>query len=503
MVDSAAERALVAKMATFRHDPLGYVLYAFPWERPGTELADKTGPRRWQRKKLERIGKKLRAGRINGYEAIREATVSGHGSGKSAVVAWLTKWALDTLVNTKVVVTANTEKQLQTKTWPELSKWHNLSITRHWFTFTATSLYSVDPKAEKEWRADAIPWSENNTEAFAGLHNQGRRIVVIFDEASKIADKVWEVAEGALTDADTEILWCVFGNGTRATGRFRECFRRFKHRWEQEHIDSRQVEGTNKAQLDQWVADYGEDSDFVKIRVRGMFPAMSAKQFISETDVDAAFGRGVRADQIEGVAKILSVEPSWEGDDEFVIGFRQGILFEILGTYPKNDNDVQMANIVMGLEDEKEADAVFVDGGFGTGIISVGRTLNREWILVWFAERSADEGCINKRAEMWKSARDWLKEGGSIPEDQILHDELTAPEIVARLDGKLQLESKKDMKARGVPSPNRADALVLTFAHPVLPRRGAFGNRGKMRSDYDPMAPDGAGKTAVAEWWAA
>jgi hypothetical protein len=68
---------------------------------------------------------------------------------------------------------------------------------------------------------------------------------------------------------------------------------------------------------------------------------------------------------------------------------------------------------------------------------------------------------------MWKNARDWLKAGGCIPEDPVLRDELQAPEIVPRMDGKIQIESKKDMKARGIPSPNRADALVLSFAYPV------------------------------------
>jgi hypothetical protein len=241
--------------------------------------------------------------------------------------------------------------------------------------------------------------------------------------------------------------------------------------------------------LNQWVEDYGEDSDFVKVRVRGMFPAQSAKQFISEADVDKAFGKGLRNESFQFAAKIIAVEPSWEGDDEFVIGLRQGLLFQILKTFPKNDNDVQMANEVMRLEDEYQADAVFIDGGYGTGIVSVGRTVGRSWILVWFAEKSSDPGCLNKRAEIWKKTRDWLKEGGAIPKDPILHDELIAPETVARLDGKLQLEAKKDMKARGVPSPNRADCLALTFAHPVLPKDGPLANSGtsRVKSDWDPL----------------
>lgn len=466
------ELALVARMASFRHDPLGYVLYAFPWGVKGTELERFTGPRAWQRKKLARIGEKLRAGKTSGHEAIREATCSGHGPGKSAFIGMLIKWALDTRLDTKVVVTANTEKQLQTKTWPELSKWHHLSITKHWFTFTATSLYSIDVEHEKTWRADAIPWSENNTEAFAGLHNQGRRIVLVFDEASKIADKVWEVAEGALTDADTEILWIVCGNGTRATGRFRECFRRFAHRWEKESIDSRTVEGTNTALFAQWVADYGEDSDFVKVRVRGMFPSASLKSLISEADVDPAFGRHLRPEQYEWAPKILTLDPAWEGDDMLVIGLRQGLMFKILWSVPKNDNDVFVANKLARLEDELAADAVFIDGGYGTGIVSVGRTLGRAWQLVWFGERMPeDHGCYNKRAAMWVDTRNWLKEGGAIEAHSQLREDLLGPETVPRLDGKILLESKDAMKTRGIPSPNYGDALALSFAYPVASRR--------------------------------
>jgi hypothetical protein len=85
---------------------------------------------------------------------------------------------------------------------------------------------------------------------------------------------VWGTIEGALTDADTELLWLVFGNPTRSTGRFRECFAggRFAHRWNGRQIDSRSVAMTNKAQIAAWVKDHGEDSDFVRVRVRGVSP---------------------------------------------------------------------------------------------------------------------------------------------------------------------------------------------------------------------------------------
>lgn len=459
-----ADEQVIDLAAACDKDPLRWVLMAYDWGHG--ELSEYNGPRQWQQEALDEIGQALRdpARRFN---PIMVARASGHGIGKSAFIGMLVNWALSTCEDCKVVVTANTDTQLRTKTAPEVGKWQRLALTAPWFDVNATSVASRDEKHAKNWRADFVPWSEHNTEAFAGLHNKGKRIVLVFDEASAIADRVWEVAEGALTDEGTEIIWVAFGNPTRNTGRFRECFRRYKHRWLGRQIDSRTVEGTNKEQMAKWAADYGEDSDFFKVRVRGMFPSMSSRQFIGEDDVTAAYGRQIQPRQYAFAPVILTVDPAWEGDDELVIGMRQGLSFRILHRMAKNDNDLVVAQIVARLELEHKADAVFVDGGFGTGIVSAGRAMGRGWVLVWFGGASGDPGCLNKRAEMWKAMRDWLKDGGAIPDDPVLRDELQAPEIVPRMDGKLQIEAKKDMKARGVPSPNRADALALSFAYPV------------------------------------
>jgi hypothetical protein len=460
-----AENNLISDICTMVHAPLKYVLYAFPW-REG-ELVGEDGPDTWQEDILTAIGNGL----ITPQEAIQIAVASGHGIGKSALVAWIILWAMSTCEDCKGVVTANTETQLKTKTWAELSKWHRLAINRHWFTMTATSLFSVDPNHTRTWRIDQVPWSEKNTEAFAGLHNKGKRVLLLFDEGSAIPDVIYEVSEGALTDEDTEIIWCVFGNPTRNSGRFKECFGKFRHRWVTRQIDSRDSRHTNKEKIQEWIDDYGVDSDFVKVRVRGIFPSLSMRQFISVEDVDKAFGREVRIQEYSFAPKIITCDPAWEGDDELVIGMRQGIKFEILRVIPKNDNDIQVASIIADIEDQIQADAVFIDAGYGTGIYSAGKLLKRvNWRLVWFAEKPLRPGCLNKRAEMWKAVRDWLKDGGSIPKDTVLYNDLIGPEMIPRGDGVLQLEAKKDMKKRGLPSPGRADALALSFAYPVHPK---------------------------------
>ena len=230
----------------------------FPWGQSGTVLEKFSGPEEWAVKLMNQI----RDGLIDTNTAIQIATASGHGIGKSATVAHLILWAFCTFPDTRGVVTANTETQLKTKTWAELGKWFNLCwFGREHFNLTATGLFSKDPERERTWRIDMIPWSEKNPAAFAGLHNQGKRILLVFDEGSEIPDIIWETAEGALTDSDTEIIWLAFGNPTRNTGRFRECFDggKFADQWQHNQIDSRTVRITNKSRLNNWVTAYGDE----------------------------------------------------------------------------------------------------------------------------------------------------------------------------------------------------------------------------------------------------
>jgi len=316
---------LVERFSRYRHDPFGFVMAAFPWGEAGTALACETGPEPWQREVLEKLGRGLSERDKSPDEAVRLAVASGHGIGKSALVAWIVLWAMSTVKDTRGIVTANTEGQLRTKTWPELAKWHALSANKDWFTYTATSLQSSRPGRDRTWRVDAITWSENNTEAIAGLHNKGRRAFALFDEASSIADGVWETIEGALTDLGTDLFWLAFGNPTRTTGRFRECFAggRFAHRWQPQQIDSRSVSMTNKAQIATWVHDYGEDSDFVRVRVKGEFPRAGTMQFIDSERVQHAAARELFKDPT--AALVMGVDIARQGEDHTVVRFRRGL----------------------------------------------------------------------------------------------------------------------------------------------------------------------------------
>jgi hypothetical protein len=480
---------IIELASSCRHDPVRWSRLAWDWGNG--ELADYDGPREWQTDVFTIIRDHL-ANPATRYQPLQISIASGHGIGKSASMGMLSNWAMSCWPDAKIVTTANTEGQLRTKTAPEIGKWFRMSLTSHWFDIQTMSIKSKDPTRGESWRQDFIPWSEHNTEAFAGLHNKGKIIVLEFDEASKIHDRVWEVAEGALTDEDTIIIWIVYGNPTRNSGRFRECFRRFRHRWAGRQIDSRTVPGTNKAFLQRLVDDHGEDSDLVKVRVRGQFPSQSAMQFISADDADAARSRHLRKEQYSFAPVIIGVDPAWTGDDKLEIVLRQGLYSRSLASLPRNDNDVQVANLIARLEDEHHA--VFVDAGYGTGIKSAGDVMGRSWRLIWFSGKPVDEGYLNQRAYMWGQMKHWLKAGGVFdPKDEDLYQDIIGPETVARLDGKIQLESKEDMKERGLPSPNKGDALALTFAEPVARKTRHVGsvhggNHSSVEVDYDPLA---------------
>lgn len=488
---------LLEWLASVSNDPLAFVLGAFPWQEPNTQLEHDKGPEPWQQEILEHV----RDGLVDLNKAIQIAVASGHGVGKSALVAWLMLWGISTLPDTRGVVTANTETQLKTKTWAELGRWYHRFIGKEHFTLVATALYSSDPAHERTWRIDMIPWSERNTEAFAGMHNKGRRILLIMDEASAIPDVIWETSEGALTDADTQIIWCAFGNPTRNTGRFKECFAggRFAHLWQTKQVDSRTVSFTNKAQIATWVAAYGEDSDFVRIRILGVFPRVGEMEFFSSTDIDAAMAREAFSELFDPLS--LGVDVARYGANASVIYPRKG---RDARTLPYRTfqglSTVELANEVFRDWERLHADGIFIDGGgVGGGVVDNCRALHLFVFDVQFGSKASSSGFetatqgeryANKRAEMYGALRGWLKTG-AIPNDPELRAELMGITYSLNRQDQILLTSKEDMMKDGKPSPDRVDALALTFAYPLAKHAFAGGDHPRppiIATEYDPFA---------------
>lgn len=456
---------LIEDIAAFYDDPLGFVLYAFPWGEPGTALADEHGPDEWQRDVLGEMQRAIQAGQGADaalQTAVQLAVASGHGIGKTAFVAWIILWFMSTRDFPQIVVTANTGTQLNSKTWRELSKWHKMAINREWFHWTATRFSHV--LYPEVWFAAAIPWTEHNSEAFAGTHE--KHVLVIFDEASAIADKIWEVTEGAMTTPGA--MWLAFGNPTQTTGRFAQCFGKFKHRWRTRQIDSRTCKKANRAQIQKWIDDYGEDHDFVRVRVRGVFPRAGNLQFIGLDAVSAAMRR--KAEGYQLFSKVLGVDVARHGDDQSVTTRRQGNHVWPQKKYRIPDL-MELADVVAGEINEFEPDAVFIDAtGLGWGLIDRLRQMGFGHLIfpVQVGEKANKEArYVNKRSELWDGGKTWLNEGGCLPNDPEMEADLTGPQYGYDNKMRIQIESKDDMKGRGLPSPDCADSLLLTFANPI------------------------------------
>jgi hypothetical protein len=387
-------------------------------------------------------------------KAIRIAVASGHGVGKTALVSWLVLWAISTCTDCRGILTASNEAQLATRNRAELRKWYRLFRGRAFFELTATALISADAAHEHTWRIDLLPWNEHRPESFAGLHNQGRRVLVIMDEASVIPPIIWQTIEPVMTDVNTEIVWAVFGNPLHSVGPFRECFGRFAHRWQRWHIDARDVGISDKRQIGEWAADHAEDSYFFMTRVRGLFPVAGALQFIPTDLVEAAMVREIQP--LPSDPLIVGVDVARFGDDSSVIYARRGMdARSILPIEVRGASTDRLEDLILQFCREHHVDVIFIDGsGVGGGVVD--HLANRHNLPVediQFGSKALNATnqvrYAQRRSEIWGNMKDSLKYL-AIPASNELRDQLIGPEYDFNLKGELQLEKKSDMKKRGL-----------------------------------------------------
>lgn len=505
-VSVQTEARLAEYIATFYDDPYGFIMAVFPWgeetlpDGSTNPLKSKKGPEKWQEEELKALGRHIRENMILksigcDMRVWRSAYMSGHGVGKSAFVAWIIYFLMSTRVDTRGVVTASTQFQLEDKTWPELSKWHNMAINRHWFRWTATTFsfsgYEEESK-QKNYRTSAATVSEHNTEAFQGLHNEGKTIFVIFDEASGVAPKVWEVAEGALTDGEAFFFAC--GNPTQPTGEFVDCFEKHNDLYRVRNIDSRDVSHTNKSALADTIKKYGgEDTDEVKVRIRGIPPSISFNGFIKVDGVNDAIERELEVDH--SAALVMAIDVARFGNDRTIIGFRQGRNARFPFLEFRGLSTVQVAAVAEKEILDKKPDYIVIEStGPGAGVIDQLRDRGHRIVEVHPGSAANKfEHYANKRAEYWADMRDALYEWLCINNDKDLFTELTTINYLLDKSGqKIQLEAKEDMKKRGLSSPDKADTLALTFAVKTARRdrnnmRRAGLDRNQSIIEYDPI----------------
>lgn len=494
------DEELADDMANFYLDPYAFVIYAFNWGKGDLEKFN--GPDQWQTQALIAIRDRLqeqRGSEDTENDPLFFAAKAGHGVGKSAFTSWIILWLMSTRPQFVGVVTANTKEQLTRKTWRELALWHQRCITNHWFKYNATSFHHVAYK--DTWRCDATPWSEHNSEAFAGMHNGGRGQAMIFDEASGISDKIYEVAEGAMSDPDA--FWFLFGNPTKRSGRFFDAWGKFAKRWTKFTVDARKAAAANKKRLLEIIEDWGIDSDYVRVRVLGEFPEQDVATLINAEWLDRSINRPVQG--CERYKPIWGLDVARFGDDRSVLAKRQNRrLLEPVRMWQGLDL-MQLCERVKMEWDAADTDlkpgSICVDAiGVGAGVVDrlnqmAGEGHFGETVIIGVnvSETAAvSDQFARLRDELWWRARTWfskldcsmlndLEKRRSLDDfegnEEPMFLDARAPARKAPIcdemrdilysylpNGKVKLEPKQDTKERLGRSPDAADAFVLTFA---------------------------------------
>lgn len=496
-----AELELVTAIAGFYDDPLGYVMFNFPWGEPGTALENEEGPDEWQREVLVAWGNEIRLRDFNGQDPvlpIELSVSSGHGIGKSALSSWCIKFIFDTRPFSRGTVTANTMAQLHTKTWSELAKWHKMSLTRHWARFhsSKTNMRMEAPHDPETWYVQGQTCKEENSESFAGQHAATSTSWYLFDEASAVPDKIWEVSDGGLTDG--EPMRITLGNQTRSLGRFHDLHSKLRgsagaRRAITRCIDSRNVKRTNKALIQEWLDYYGEDHDFFRVRVRGLPPKQSSLQFISTDVIAAAASNEREALSFPGDPLIMGVDVARSGVDFCVLRWRRGRDARSIGAIKVNLSGdphptMTLASLVIrharGSDHTRSqvADAVFIDmTGVGGGVVDRCIQLGLKGVIgVNFGDKAVGalgltqvpgERYANRRAEMYGGLKSWLP-GGAIDNDEKLIGGLEVIEYGYNANNEILLAKKDHIKTLLPQALEGAmddtDALALTFAEPVV-----------------------------------
>lgn len=505
MYPQEQEQKLFSRLLSFRDDPLGFMAYVWPWGQAGTPLAGVERPRAWQIEVLKEIAaftaeqhRRKAAGQP--YDIYQAAWSSGRGSGKTALLSMLAIWHVTTHIGAQAIVAANTEAQLKTKVFSEISRWVSMAIHSHWWEVEGLRIYprrwlaelvsapvdrgglGIDPRY---WSIQGQTWNEENPSAFAGAHNSFG-LMLIFDEAAGIPVEVWDTADGFFTDPTPYRFWLAASQRRSRKGRFYDIFDDDKigAPWRKRVLSTIGMDGVDQQWVQAKIAQFGMDSDFVKVEILGLPPGNDASQFIPADYVQAAFRNQFPPDP--GEPLILGVDPAPRGRTAW--RFRQGrnarncCWQDTFGELDKADN-VEIAHKVLELVRTWKPDAVVVDFGMGTGVIDVLKRAGVRVVEVRFGDAPAQRKgeWATRGTELWAMMRDWLPTGMLEASDRLL-SELTnrSWRWYGREEGRKILEGKMSMKARGVSSPDMADALALTFAVSPPRRDRAVFSQGRL-----------------------
>ncbi len=465
---------LARELAGFLDDPLGFVYFAWPWGKAGTRLATETGPDAIQTAFLTDLGRHVQARGFDGKTPVLPilmTAASGHGTGKSALGAFIAWWILLTRPDSIGTVTAGTFTQLDERTWAAIKAWGAECIGSSGFHIQASGVFSkIRPEL---WKVIPQTSRAENAQAFAGQHARTSTSWYMFDEASEVPNKIYETAYGGLTDG--EPMFFAWGQMVRSSGEFFEInFGSKCSKWDHRVIDSRQSRFTNQELIRQWIAEYGEDSDYIRVRVLGLPPRASELQFISQDMVAAARKR--EHNPLDDEPLIVGMDAANGGLAWWTFWFRCGLdaksikPIRLPGDTPRETVIAKAAEIMAGRHGPKQrkVNVMFGDQAYGAVVVERLRAMGFTncFDINFGATDCPGDRWANMRAYMWDQMREWLRLGALV-DDEKYEQQLIAPGGGPNLRGKLLLESKADMAKRGVASPDDADGLALTFARRV------------------------------------
>lgn len=324
----------------------------------------------------------------------------------------------------------------------------------------------------------------DNPDAMRGVRLDG----AVIDEVAQIKPEVWmDIVQPALSDRKG---WAIFIGTPSGVNLFSELY--FKAEslpdWHSARYTVYDTNAIDPDEVERLRRDMSETS-FAREYLCD-FSAAGDDQLISLSDTELAAKRVYTDKDVEGAPKILGVDPARFGDDRSVIFKRQGLQAFTPVVYRGLDNMELAARVAAQIE-AWSPDATFIDSGAGAGVIDRLRQLDYDVIEVPFGGKAVQPNLfVNRRTEMWWDLKEWIEQGGAIPNDVSLKQELATPIYWYDAAGRKVLEPKDEIKKRlqGGGSPDMADALALTFAYPVRKRLPQdIYTKGKSRShDYDP-----------------
>jgi hypothetical protein len=367
--------------------------------------------------------------------------------------------------------------------WGELERWHKKM--NPWFAaqleITSTSLYMKG--AQRTQFAVARTAKRENPDALQGFH--APHLLYLVDEASGVPETVFQTAEGALSTPEARVLMAA--NPTQLDGYFYDAHHKNSDHWTLFRFSSEDSPLVAKEYVETMREKYGEDSDVYRVRVQGKFPRAAINQLIPEPIYEACANKHLPQSQYIHEPVILACDPAWEGDDASCLYMRQGLLATKLGEWRNIDN-MTLADIIIREKEQRGAAATFIDTGWGAGIIDRLRSLGHDVTPVHFGGVAGDsQRYADKRTEMWCDMLAWMKRGASFEHSARLKQDMMGPRYYFTPGGKIRLESKKDMKKRGLDSPDEGDAIALTFASPVLPTALASAAPQMAQCSYNPL----------------